>query len=203
MRKWILTTCVLALLTLIPVSMMGCGDSVNVDAFKAQIATLASQRDNLEKVVQEAEAQKANITALLELLPEGEAKEKALVLNQKLDLVITSANERLPALLTAIDELNERAQKAETAWDLADAGVQSSAPLIPAPWGQLVLLGWSVVSTVRAVMNRRAGKQIAASVEGKLNLTEPGIKADIRSQQGATAQRIVDEAQGKAFSLPL
>ena len=86
------------------------------------------------------------------------------------------------------------------------AGAQAAAPLIPPPWGELILGGVSILAIIRAAANRRAGRQVAASVAAPMAAAlaaDPTLGATIRAAQGTAAGRLVDEAQGRALALPL
>lgn len=107
--------------------------------------------------------------------------------------------------------LEEATDIAETATsqglpDAIERGGEVIGQYMPAPWKLPTVLGTALVAALmRSAYNRQAARRIAASVNDILsNPQNPTIdKAKIRQEQGVSAGRIVDEAQGKVLKLPL
>jgi hypothetical protein len=182
------------LITVLALSLAGC----NAD----QIAALSEQLSQTQTVLDQAVAAKTDIDTTIASLPEGELRDRAIAYSQHLQGVIDKASVVLPRMR---DEL----VRAEDTLGVISAGVNAAAPLIPPPWGTIVAAVTGLaLGLFRAAQNRSAARRIAASIEqnagadGTINLSDPAIKDKVRSVQGATAGRVVDEAQGKVASLP-
>lgn len=161
-------------------------------------AQLAAGRKDLE-LTQE---QRARLAAAIAEMPEGPEKEKAKKLAKNVDAAIEKTSAFLVKLEEATLQMEQRLEGAEDALDVAEAAVESAAPLIPAPWGAIFAAsGGLLIGLLRAGYNRAQAVKIARSVDGKVDLSDAS-KAEIRAIQGAGGGRIVDEAQGKATRLP-
>lgn len=115
-----------------------------------------------------------------------------------------------PAIQAAIEktisQANRDISKADTTVDMIDAGMKAAEPWIPAPWG---MVGASVTGLAaglaRAWRVKKAGKNIAISVQPAVDAFHAAdgfhLKATRRAQTHG-ARRLIDEAQGRRFSLP-
>ncbi len=106
----------------------------------------------------------------------------------------------------------------EQATDIADIAANQGMPdaieeggevigqYLPTPWKLPMVLGTALVAALmRSAYNRQAARKIAASVNDILNNPQNTTvdRTKIRQEQGVSAGRIVDEAQGKVLKLPL
>jgi hypothetical protein len=81
------------------------------------------------------------------------------------------------------------------------------APLIPGGAGALQLGAFALL-LIRNWQNRNAGRKIAeainsASSGGQINFKDEATRNELSRVMGSSGKRLVDEAQGKARSLPI
>ncbi len=185
-------------------SASGC-NAEQIAALKGTINKTQVEVDAVEAAVDRLEEEKVQLDTDIVQMPPGKERERAEIISDKLGKVIDAGKYRLGQLDKILTDLETRLADANDAWDVADAGVKTAAPFIPAPWGPLVLATWGAVMTYRSNRHRAAGRNLARSVDSSLGIEKmtDAEKAVIRSRQSPLAARIVDEAQGNAFKMPL
>ena len=152
--------------------------------------------------LEQAEFDLIEINKEVEALPEGPEKEKALEMQRTLLSYVVVVNEKLKIAEESLVKLKEDMANAPD--DIGKIGAigEAAKPFIPVPYQPLfgAVLGLTV-GLVRAAYNKWNGKKVIRSVN---NLVQPeGSQIDIiRAEQGYFGNRLVDEAQGKRFSLP-
>lgn len=90
--------------------------------------------------------------------------------------------------------------------DAIEEGGEILGQYLPTPWKLPTVLGTALVAALmRSAYNRQAARKIAASVNDILSNPQNTTvdRSKIRQEQGVSAGRIVDEAQGKVLKLPL
>ncbi len=179
----------------------GC-NTEQIAALKLKLVEARGVLETAKTEAVEIEAAMLELDELIADLPPGGSKDRAIRERQRLTEGLVVATGVIDKLAEQADVLLLRLETAENEWDVADATVQTAAPLLPAPIRSWLLLGWGVIATIRAAANRRAGVQIAKSVEPATR-GKPFDPDEARSVQGRLAGRIVDEAQGKKLRLPL
>ncbi len=193
--------CVLLLsLALIP----GCTPE-QVGKFKAAISSINDQRPAYEQMAADIEVKIQELDAYIAALPEGEERDKALAVRAEWVGKYLIAANWLDKADRTVGEYNALIAEADDVWDIAIATVQAGAEYVPAPWGKLILLGTSVLLGIRARKNRLIGREVARSVQPFVTaaLVDSTEAAPILAKQSDAAKRLVDEAQGKKFSLPI
>ncbi len=191
------TAMTLLLLGCCLMSLSGC----NAEQIALLRQGLVEARDVLETAKTEAVEIEADILVWDELiadLPEGDSKERAIRTRQRLVGGLGKAEGIIDKAAEKADEVLLRLQDAENAWDVADAGVKTAAPLLPEGPRTWLLLGWAIIASIRARLNRVAGRQISTSLQSVVSGGDFNA-AEVRAIQGKTAGKIVDEAQGKAY----
>ena len=159
---------------------------------------LATGRADLELTRED----RARLALAIADMPEGEQKETAKKILKDTDAALETFAAVVLKVEGAAQRMEERLESATDGFDVAAATVESVAPLLPPPWGAiLAATGGLVIGLIRAGYNRAQARKIAASLDGKLTLTEAD-KLAVRAAQGTGAGRIVDEAQGKKTALP-
>ena len=90
--------------------------------------------------------------------------------------------------------------------DAIEEGGEILGQYLPTPWKLPTVLGTALVAALmRSAYNRQAARKIAASVNDILSNPQNTTvdRSKIRQEQGVSAGRIVDEAQGKVLKLPI
>ena len=177
-----------------------------VEEIKAAVASIAGQRETVQMAADKAVADKAEMDAEIAAMPDGPAKDKAVAKSEKIGKIIEAYQEWLDRADATISALQAGLVEANDALDVAEAGLHATTPYLPLPWGALATgIGGLTIGLLRAYQNRKAGRNIAASVADivakELDLS-PESAARLSAAQGATAKRIVDEAQGTKAVVP-
>ncbi len=159
---------------------------------------LATGRADLELTRED----RARLALAIAEMPEGKQKDTAKKILRDTDAALEKFVEVVLKIEGAAQRMDEQLESATDGFDVAEATVESVAPLLPPPWGAiLAATGGLVIGLIRAGYNRTQARKIASSLEGKLTLSEVD-KLAVRAAQGIGAGRIVDEAQGSAPRLP-
>jgi len=197
-------TLLLFLLIVLLLCAVGCNDA-QIAQMQEGVEILEQRIPDAQEALATAAAQSENLNAAIAMMPDGELKESLIKIKAQSDAVVIQAMAFLEKAEPRLAELKASLAEATDTLDVVDAGIRSAAPLIPAPWGSLLLGGWSIFATIRAAMNRRAARQVVKSVEPIVSkaVTSADEEYNIRTIQGPTGNRIVDEAQRKKFALPL
>jgi len=178
------------------VSFQGCiagqASSPQVDVSQVRQQTVA-----IREALQVAINKKMLIDEQIRQLPPVE-REKGLRESEKIGQVIVGLQE-------VLNTFHENTANADSTLDVIDAGAAAAAPMF-GPYGVMAGLAITTITGfARAWQNRKAGRAIARSVDPLVDSairTEPSMIAALRKDQGSTGNRIVDEAQGKAFKMP-
>lgn len=107
-----------------------------------------------------------------------------------------------------LDKLNRVVANATSTADLIEQG-SKEASSYAGGYGPLVALaGTTIAALVRSHQNRQAARDIAyavekAKVDGVIDFKQPDTQAKLSADMGARAKRIVDEAQGYGYPLPI
>jgi len=111
------------------------------------------------------------------------------------------------AIASAVAAAEEDTKEASA--QAAKEAVDVVAPFLPQPWGSFASMAAGLVlGLMRASANRKAARRMATAIElqqgdnGTINFDDETTRDNLSAGMGATAKRIVDEAQGKASSLP-
>jgi len=90
--------------------------------------------------------------------------------------------------------------------DVVETGVEVAKPWLPQPWGMiLTAVAGLVIGLLRAGHNRKAGRELAASVAPAViaaSVANPHYPKRLAATQSAAVKAIVDEMQGKKIKLP-
>ena len=187
----------LFVLMLLMLMTVGC-NAEQIAKLRSGINVIRGDRDIIEQMVMEAEIQRIQLT---KAIPDLEGREKALAIEmaEKLDLVITTANDKLIVADKTLEILQKELADAQDGLDVLIATLNTTAQSVPAPYGLFAGLAATVLVGIRAARNRQAARQIASSVDGLLTDEQ---KATIKGQNDK-AKRIVDEAQGTKRIWPI
>lgn len=170
--------------------------------------TLAATQRTLDQLEQQAVATREQAATQ----PAGPEQTRLVEAAARIEAVIAQAKPIVTAAQAAASGAAREIAQASDATDAVLGTVQAAAdvgaPFIPV-WGGIVgLLVTNVITLIRNYRNRAAARAIPRSIElvqgadGKVDFDDPTTQDNLRAMQGATAARIVDEAQGKRLALP-
>lgn len=209
MIRWNRVLAVMMLALLGVMMIVGCTPE-QMEEIKDVIGMTQDQIPPVQASLNQAEADRAKLEVDLLLLPAGPKRDKAVETIQRLDEVISASQEWLELANKSLLSLQARLASAENSVDVVEAalqtGLEAARPFIPPPWGLVIgTTGGMALAIWRAIQNRNTAKNIARSVgpavEEKLKAS-PEEATRISSIQGTAGKRLVDEVQGKKFSLP-
>lgn len=171
---------------------------------KEGISAAREQVELLQQDVLIAKAQMYELDMQIAALPEGEDREAARLLVEHTRAYLDKA---VPMLKTAEARLAEL-EKAKGFPEMMVVGgetIQQIGESVPVPWATHIAWAGALLATLgRAWSNRRDGRKVAESVDKvkRMNLLTDDDKKTVNKIQGPGGRRLVDEAQGKALSLP-
>lgn len=199
MRHLIITLALIGLLA--PVTGCNQQDIAELRLYATELKVqLATGRADLELTRED----RVELALAIADMPEGKHKAIATEILKDTDAALEKFTAVVLKIEGAAQAMDERLESATDGFDVAEATVESVAPLLPAPWGAILLAsGTLAIGLIRAGYNRTQARKIVRSIDGfgKLTLTD-AEKVEVRLAQGAGAGRIVDEAQGKKTALP-
>ncbi len=195
----------LVLLLLVCLPQVGC-TSEQVEKLKAALTNTQSDLERVEAAIEDAAELRAKVIQAVQDMPPGPDRDRAIEVVEKLDKVITTGQEWIAKANVTLQELNKRLEDTTDALGVTEAVLQTAAPFIPPPWGTLVAgIGVGVIGLIRSARTKATAKKVIQSVNpliASLDLRK-NQKDQIALIQGKAGKKLVDEAQGKKFSLPI
>jgi hypothetical protein len=196
-------------LFIVSIAIVGCSTK-DLDRTREYAGTAEQITAAVADQVDTVTALQADIDAAIAEMDDGDTKTKLADLSAKLGEAIVTGEDVLAKAETALATFNAEMTDAGEALDVLDAGAKAVGPILPPPWGTILVgvvgLATTVASLIRARSNRQAGKAAILSVDDVVAKALKGDKdlaADIRRAQGAATARLVDEAQGKVPARPV
>jgi len=190
------------LLAALLIAPVGCNE-LDIEAMKAEVSELRKDAAAGREALELSREQRAELAEAIAALPEGKTKDALVQVLNGLDVRIEQISGVLLNADEALGDYEMRLANARDGLDVAEATVQSTATFLPPPWNAMLAAGGGLIlGLLRAAQNRKHGRAIAGSVDGRLTELDPAAAAAISAAQGAGAKRIVDEAQGKKLKLP-
>lgn len=161
-----------------------------IQAYQLQMGQVKQERDKLKFAISK--------------MPEGEERNKAIKYVAVLDEWLLKADLALAKLKGLVTELEAELETATTDADATEAAARGAAGILPQPWQAFALFGIGLAGGLfRAAHNRRAGRNVAASVNEHVKALDASEKAGLGVLQTNSAKRLVDEAQGTKFRWPI
>ena len=163
-----------------------------------RIKSLRKEVTNVKQDMNFAERNLITIREELSKLPDGAKKDSLLALETKFTYYLkTSATwvDQAEKTLIALDA-------GQNPWDVAESTITGITKLIPPPYNIIGMGALAALGFARAYQNRKAAKSIVLSVNPIVK-KNPSKLESISDAQTISAKRIVDEVQGKKFSLPI
>lgn len=203
MRYWMAFIVAVVLVGVaLPVALTSCVPS-QVEETRAVIAQIKADMITISAEVATAKADLAEMEAAITAMPEGREKEVATEVAAKVSEGIAASEKWLGKATQATTALELALADAQDGFDVAEAVLNTARDIAPPPWGYLASsLGGLVLGLIRAAYNRSVARKVIRSVD---TLVQPdgNRSAIISAAQGAAGKRMVDEAQGKRFALPV
>ena len=180
----------------------GCGN-MNLDTVREQIQRVSEQTDDVQQAIAAAAERKADLDTQIAAMPPGTDRDRHVVVSEKLGEVIEAGQSFLGEAEVSLSRLGELMADATDDVDAFEATYQTTAEMLPPPWGGYLALGGGLIAALwRAAKNRQTARNIATSMEGRVTVNTDE-RATVSGIQGAAGRRIVDEAQGKRTKLPI
>ncbi len=184
------------------VVLTGCNGE-QIAQFRAQLQTSQAGLAQFQKALDAAVASQVETAQEIAIAPPGPAREKAVAQYNQTNEVIKISRSAVGGTANLFGEL---ARELETVTDgpgMLDASTKTIAPYFGG-YEPLVLMGGGlIVALWRAYRSRRGARNLARSVNDEIKKLTPEQLTAIAARQTPEAKRIVDEAQGKKWSLPI
>lgn len=187
----------------------GCGnDAARLATIKQQVAALESDAAVAREVAAQLRGQAQALDAVIEALPDGPDKDKALAIREQVATALDKVQAFLDKAAPAITAMNEQVQAAGDSLTAIEAVGKTAAGFAPAPWNMVAsgLIGLAI-GLVRAWRNKKTAKAVIASVQPLVDAAieaKPEVAKDLTIAQGVAGKKLVDAAQGRGgLALPV
>lgn len=184
---------------------VGCEGLPTVAQIRDIAAGVQKDVDAAQAVLDQAQPAIDAYRAEVEAMPDGDEKEAAEQILAAMEATLVKPREVVAKGSAVLAEINTRLAGLQDGdlVDVAEIGIDVGASTLPPPWGALVGLGGGLaIGLFRAYQNRQTARNIAKSVDHIIKGVEPSESTAIAARQTLAAERVVDEAQGKAVRLP-
>ena len=193
----------LLLIVLVATAVMTGCDPGQIEWMKAELQTSQADLAQFEKDLDAVVALQTEKAQDIAIMPPGAAREKAVDQYNQTNKVIKISRAAVGGTANLFGELSTQLETVTDGPGMLDASTKTIAPYFGG-YEPLVLMGGGlIVALWRAYRSRSGARNLARSVNNEIKKLTPEQLTAIAAKQTPEAKRIVDEAQGKKWSLPI
>lgn len=204
----VITMLLIVISAMLLAPMAGC-TSAQIEQLELRTGQLEQAVSSTRAALDVAMAQKATVDQLIATLPAGEARDKAVAYRDRLVKFIEQSQEILAQAEPALASLKASLANAQDETDVAQGFIGATAPLVPQPWGALLVgVGTAVIGIWRAVKAGKKSKSTEAAAagviaaidaaktpDGTVNFADPAVAKILDAVMGKAGKALVDQVQ--------